>query len=242
MSRAHRHDDVEVVLPHGGGARLEISGARHSLDHHEAAFFWAGHPHRIADNDDGVEVSWLTVPLVDVLAWDLPAAFVGALLRGDVSLMPAPSQLVDAMALWQRQIGASPELTNAARLEAQAWLLRAAAFAHASAPSGPRSAATVMASFVSQHFREPLRVSDVAAVAHLHPSTAAAVFRRAMGVTVGEYLAQCRIAEAQRLLMSTDATTTDVATRAGFGSTSRFYARFVQDCGMSPGAYRAAMA
>jgi AraC-like DNA-binding protein len=241
MSRAHRHDDVEVVLPLGGGARLELSGSRHSLADREAAFFWAGHPHRIADNDDDVEVAWLTVPLVDVLAWDLPAAFVGELLRGDVSLMPAPSQLVDAMAVWQHEIGASPELTNAARLEAHAWLLRAAAFAHASAPSGPRSAATVMASHVSQHFREPLLVADVAAVAHLHPSTAADVFRRSMGVTIGEYLAQCRVAEAQRLLISTDATTTDVAARAGFGSTSRFYARFVQDCGMSPGAYRAAM-
>jgi AraC-like DNA-binding protein len=241
MTRAHRHDDVEVVVSLGGGARLELSGSRHSLDHHDAAFFWAGHPHRIADNDDGVEVAWLTVPLVDVLAWDLPAAFVARLLRGDVSLMPAPIQLVDAMALWQQQVGGAPDLTRAVRLEAQAWLLRAAEFAHASAPSRPRNAATVMASYVSQNFRDPLRVADVAAVAHVHPSTAAEVFRRSLGVTIGEYLAQCRVAEAQRLLISTDATTTDVAARAGFGSTSRFYARFVQDCGMSPGAYRAAM-
>ena len=50
-------------------------------------------------------------------------------------------------------------------------------------------------------------MADVAAAVHLHPSTAAAVFRRAMGVSIGEYLAQCRVAEAQRLLISTDATT-----------------------------------
>jgi len=241
MSRAHRHDDVELVLPLGGGARLEHAGARHRLDHHDCALFWAGQPHRIADNDDGVHVAWLTVPLVDVLAWDLPAAFVGDLLRGGVSLLRAPSQLVDAMALWHQQIGTSPPLTEAARLEAHAWLLRAAASANPSPPAGPRSPATVMAAHISEHFREPLRVADIAAIAHVHPSTAAEMFRRSMGVTIGDYLAQCRIAEAQRLLISTDATTTEVAARAGFGSTSRFYARFLQDCGMPPGVYRSTM-
>ena len=76
----------------------------------------------------------------------------------------------------------------------------------------------------------------MAAVVHLHPSTAAAVFRRDMGVTIGEYLAQCRVAEAQRLLISSRATTSDIALRSGFGSTSRLYERFGRDVGMSPGA------
>jgi AraC-like DNA-binding protein len=98
-----------------------------------------------------------------------------------------------------------------------------------------------MASYVSMNFREPLSVADVAAVVHLHPSTAAAVFRRDMGVTIGEYLAQCRVAEAQRLLISSRATTSDIALRAGFGSTSRFYERFSRDAGMPPAAYRRMM-
>ena len=32
-----------------------------------------------------------------------------------------------------------------------------------------------------------------------------------------------------------------IAVRAGFGSTSRLYERFVRDCGMPPAAYRASM-
>ena len=67
------------------------------------------------------------------------------------------------------------------------------------------------------------------------------VFRRGTGVSIGEYLAQCRVAEAQRLLIATDATTSEIAVRAGFGSTSRLYERFVRDCGMPPAAYRASM-
>jgi AraC-like DNA-binding protein len=189
-------------------------------------------------------VAWLTVPLVDVLAWrSLPSSFAAELLRGRLLTFAAPAGIETSMRTWNREIGASPALTTASRLEAEALLTRAAEVARppeglAATSSGPAAAATAMASFVASHFREPLSVADVAAVAHLHPSTAAAIFRRHLGVTVGDYLAQCRTAEAQRLLISTDATTSEIALRAGFGSTSRFYARFLQEVGMPPAAYR----
>jgi AraC-like DNA-binding protein len=241
MARAHRHDDVELVLPLDGSAMLEHAGGRHELTDRTCAVFWAGLPHRVVDHEDGMTVAWLTVPLVDVLAWSLPTAFTGSMLRGGLSTFDAPPALEVAMAAWQRDIGASAALTHAVRLEAHAWLIRAAAAGLASAPSRAHDAATEMASFVSTSFAHPLAVADVAEVVHLHPSTAAAVFRRSMGVTIGEYLAQCRVAEAQRLLISSDATTSDIAVRSGFGSTSRLYERFVRDVGMPPGAYRRMM-
>jgi AraC-like DNA-binding protein len=241
MARAHRHDDVELVLPLGGAAALEHAGGRHDLIDGMCAVFWAGLPHRVAEHDDDVTVAWLTLPLVEVLAWSLPAPFTGRMLRGGLSTFDAPPLLEASMDSWQRDIGASPALTQAVRLEAQACLVRAATLSNASAPTRSYAPATEMASYVSMHFREPLAVADVAAAVHLHPSTAAAVFRREMGVTIGEYLAQCRVAEAQRLLIATDATTSEIAVRAGFGSTSRLYERFVRDCGMPPAAYRASM-
>jgi len=242
MARAHRHDDVELVLPLGGGAVLEHAAGRHELADRECAVFWAGLPHRVADNDEGVAVAWLTVPLTDALGWSLPASFTGDLLRGRLSTFDAWDSLETSMSRWQSDIGASAVLTRAAQLEAQACLLRAAAAASPSAPAGTGDdPATVMASYVATRFREPLRVADIAASVHLHPSTAAAAFRRGTGVSIGEYLAQCRVAEAQRLLISTDATTAEIAVRAGFGSTSRLYERFVRDCGMPPAAYRASM-
>ena len=241
MARAHRHDDVELVLPLGGVGRARARGRATRPGRPACAVFWAGRPHRVADHDDGVAVAWLTVPLVDVLAWSLPAAFTGGMLRGDSRPSRRRRCSRRRWTSWQRDIGASPALTHAVRLETHAWLLRASSAGNASAPTGSHDAATAMASYVSTRFREPLAVADVAAAVHLHPSTAAAVFRREMGVTIGDYLAQCRVAEAQRLLISTRATTSDIALRAGFGSTSRFYERFVRDVGMSPGAYRRLM-
>lgn len=249
MARAHRHDDVEFTLPLGGRAVMDHAGTAYAVEAGRCAVFWAGLPHRLADTGDpDVAVAWLTVPLVDVLAWpDVPAAFVGELLRGDLLAFDAPPTLEPAMASLAGDIGRTPLLTTAARREAEAWVLRASERARpttggtaagAGAVAAGSRVATTMASWISEHFRDPVSVADVASVVHLHPGTARAAFRRELGVTIGEYLAQCRTAEAQRLLLSTDATTTEVALRSGFGSTSRFYARFVQDVGMPPAAYR----
>lgn len=98
--------------------------------------------------------------------------------------------------------------------------------------------AAAMARHAATYFREPIGPSDVASVVPLHPNYAMTVFRTVVGMTLGEYLTQCRIAEAQRLLITTGATTAEIAAASGFGSQSAFYAAFTKTCGLAPGAYR----
>ncbi len=252
MATAHRHDDVEVLLTEGGRAVLEHGGRRLRLTDATCAVFWAGIPHRLTDTDAGVRVRWLTVPLVDALGWSLPGAFTGRLLQGTVSTFPAPAVLTRQMSVWVNDIGADPLLTDAARYEARALLIRLSALPALSSaqpsagqrdpagipPAGTGRHAAAIAAYISLHFSEPIRLADIAAAVHLHPSRAGSLFRRHTGVSIGQYLAQTRVAAAQRLLISTDATTTDIAVRAGFGSTSSFYATFRAHCGLAPDAYR----
>jgi len=96
-----------------------------------------------------------------------------------------------------------------------------------------------MARFVAQHYAEPIGPADVAAAAvHLHPHYAMTVFRPVVGTTLGRYLSECRVAQAQRLRLGSALPVTEVAIRAGFTSSSRFFAAFSRVCGISPGAYR----
>ncbi len=249
MATAHRHDDVEVLLTIGGAVVLEHGGRRRLIADRSVAVFWAGIPHRLTDTEPAATVRWLTVPLVDALAWSLPDAFGADLLRGTVSAGQAPGSLADRMATWAGEIGTDRVLTEAARLEARALLLRLSRFRGAASATGgeslPRGTdrhAAAIAAHISTHFREPLQLADIARAVHLHPSRAGALFRQHTGVSIGPYLAQCRVAEAQRLLISGDATTSDIATRAGFGSTSSFYATFRSHCHLAPDAYRRAFA
>jgi AraC-like DNA-binding protein len=248
MAMAHRHDDVEIVLSMGGAATMEHGGRRHRVSEAGCGVFWAAIPHRLADTDPGVAIRWLTVPLVEALACSLPADFRADLLRGKVSTFPASTVLAGQMATWAAEIGTDRVLTAAARQEATGLLLRISARGRARRSPGSgvlaggsdRQAAAI-AAYVSTHFTEALQIADIAAAVHLHPSTAGSIFRAHTGVTIGHYLAQCRVAEAQRLLISTEATTTDIAHRAGFSSTSRFYATFVEHCQLTPAAYRRSM-
>jgi len=54
-----------------------------------------------------------------------------------------------------------------------------------------------------------------------------------------EYIAQQRVAYAQRLLATTSLKVIDVAMESGFGSACRFYCVFARLCGTTPRQYRA---
>ena len=88
------------------------------------------------------------------------------------------------------------------------------------------------------HHRSPIAVADIAACVHLTPSHAMTVFRRTAGVTLGDYVTMCRVAEAQRLLLTTSMTVTEIAEEAGFGSLSSFYEHVSAACGVTPREYR----
>ena len=247
MPRAHRHDDLEVNVTVRGDMVYVLGGQVVRIPAGTTAVFWAAVPHQLVDRSPGAVAHWLTVPLDVVLRFRLADAALSGLLRGEPATLHGADP--DGLpAAWDEDLsGPEPELRAAALLEVEAWLRRRV-FALGRAGSAPAGGgavlsrevelATAMARDVAVHFREPLTVARVAAAAHLSPGHAMTVFRRVVGSTVGAYLTQCRVAEAQRLLLTTSATTTEVGERAGFSSQSAFYVAFRAHCGQPPGAYR----
>ncbi len=95
-----------------------------------------------------------------------------------------------------------------------------------------------MATYIAAHARSELRVVDVAACIHLHPNRAASIFRDVFGVSIRSYVQRYRVAEAQRLLVTTDLDSAGVAVEAGFGSLSSYHEAFASVCGTSPTRWR----
>jgi AraC family transcriptional regulator, melibiose operon regulatory protein len=247
MAEAHHHDDVEFNLVLRGRLDYVFGGRRIAVPAGRLAVFWAATPHRLLPDDaapgsESTDARWMHVALADVLRWGLPAAARGRLLRDGVILVAA-SGLGDLAAAFDRWDAdrADAATLDIALLEIQALLRRVLLGAAPAAPSpdaGVSDAAIAMAAHLTAHAAEPITVGDVAAVVHLHPSSAMARFRAAFGMSIGEYLTRCRIAEAQRLLVTTTVPVAEVGHRAGFGSSSAFYAAFTRAAGRSPGAYR----
>lgn len=143
---------------------------------------------------------------------------------------------------------ADEEGAEIALLEIQAAVRRILRTASRAVPAPPADGGSVpaarlrqvgaMAQFVRENHRADLRIADIAGAVHLTPSHAMTVFRRTAGVTLGQYVTMCRVAEAQRLLLTTPLRVTEIADTAGFGSLSSFYEHVTAACGMTPREYR----
>lgn len=103
-------------------------------------------------------------------------------------------------------------------------------------PSGAGGSAGVRRAvrFVERHFREPLTLAQVAAVAHLSPNWFSEQFRHATGDSFQSYLRRRRLRFARALLESTDLGVTEVCHAAGFNDPSYFGRAYRAQYGVPP--------
>lgn len=251
MPAPHRHDDLEVVLV--GGTEpvyYEHLGRLVPLMPGRATAFWAAYPHTLAKRSSGAVLQRLMVPIGLLLSRGLPEPLVVALLSGNILSAEVDTSGVEAkFRQWESDAASGiAEARRAMLLEIDGWLRRIAAELSDSA-TGPTRAriglsahnTAVVASmcrYIVRHFHEPIRVADVAAAAKVAPQYGMALFHSVTGLAVAEYLNRCRVAEAQRLLVASEANISDVAFAAGFGSLSQFYDRFASSCGTTPRQFR----
>lgn len=244
MESMHRHNDIEINVVLRGELHYLFAGRRLVVREGQIAAFWPAQPHGLIGSRLG-DVCWVHVPLATVMAWRLPEAEIGALARMEPLVIDAGmlGERLDAMvSLWLEEYE-DPQTSGITLLEIQAALRRivraaegqgAAATAgrtdddasgEASAP-GPHSRSAppdrsrhvmTITQFVVDRFRDDITVAGIAEAAHLTASHAMTIFRRTVGVTLGEYLTMCRVAEAQRLLLTTSMTSADIAAAAASG-------------------------
>ncbi|HVK34836.1 MAG TPA: helix-turn-helix domain-containing protein [Microlunatus sp.] len=249
MGEFHRHDDLEINVVLEGDLEYLFGGDRLVIPAGHTALFWAAAPHRLIASDarPSSEVCWIHVPLRAALRWTLPTSFGTEILAQRTVIVPTAAlgrHVVPQFETWLCDLDTG-SVPDTLLLEANALVLRILAQhqgAHTVAPATNRAdlpPVAAMAGFTAERFREPISTADIAHAAGLNPNYATTLFRQSVGSTLGEHLLQHRIAEAQRLLITTTMTTSAIAHAAGFGSSSSLYAHFARACGCAPGEYRA---
>jgi AraC family transcriptional regulator len=88
--------------------------------------------------------------------------------------------------------------------------------------------------FIQTRYREPVRLKDIAAAAHLSPFHFLRVFKSVYRISPSEYLNRKRTQVALRLLQESDWTMDAVAENSGFGSRTSLY-RHLNRCSGSLG-------
>ena len=97
--------------------------------------------------------------------------------------------------------------------------------------------------FMEQNFARRLKISDVAASAHLADDYFSRTFRRRLGVSPLQYLIRVRIREGRRLLAENPGLTIrETSRRAGFDDARHFARSFRKLFGLTPGQFRSELA
>ncbi len=92
--------------------------------------------------------------------------------------------------------------------------------------------------YVHHNLKEPISVADVARHLALSESHVRRLFRRDLGVSLGEFIRRTKIHRAFALLQKSDLNITEVASACGFSSLFAFSRAFRKRTGVSPSAYR----
>ena len=93
-------------------------------------------------------------------------------------------------------------------------------------------------SYIEQHLDGPIRIADLAALSRLSVSYFSVAFRQSFGLSLQTFIAQRRVERAQRLMLTTNQTLTDIALACGFCDQAHFCRRFRQITGQTPNAWR----
>lgn len=96
----------------------------------------------------------------------------------------------------------------------------------------------IMMQFIQAHYRENLRLADIAAAVHIGKSTALQIFQQGIHQSPVAYLIRYRLGQAAALLRATEKKIAAVSEETGFPSAGYFCRRFKALYGVTPQEYR----
>lgn len=92
--------------------------------------------------------------------------------------------------------------------------------------------------YVKAKYREDITAKDAARIANLSYSYFSRLFKSVVNISFTDYLNSVRLSEAERLLVKTEKSMTEIAMDTGFSTSSYFILKFRDKNNISPLAYR----
>lgn len=245
----HYHENVELNFVERGSVTYIHCNRVHEIPEGKLGVFWAGYPHKIFSGDANLSMWWITLPLHHFIGWKWSRRFLRRLMQGDIIIEEHNNPDLDlAMIRRWKEDARDPDHTPILLLELEARLKRlelrmrprTSIPLNAGSPNveALHPATLQIASFILEHFQQPLSLEEISAHVKLNPSYVNRLFKKHFGNTPGHFLREVRISHAINLLQNTDAKVLDVAYESGFQSSSRFYAAFRAVTGKQPKEYR----
>lgn len=92
--------------------------------------------------------------------------------------------------------------------------------------------------YIDEHYRENIRIKDIADNLFLTSTYICLIFKNEVGITINKYITQMRIEEAKNLLKNTNMTIAQIALSVGYTDTTYFSKLFKSYTGSNPSEMR----
>lgn len=248
---AHIHSAVELLYIRSGQYTVTLDGVRYEVAAGDLMLFCSGAVHSVLTGAENGAYYVIKTPPTVLLD---PADPAGAAYCLRFALNRGGSRV-----LWRRtEVEASPlhtillalmdeyhagryaaEIAIRARItELLVAILREDQMGQAPLPDAAGALVYRVMRYVQAHYAEDLDEKALSADFGISYSYLSRSFRRVTGMTFKSYLNRTRIARAEQLLLTTDATVSEIAGACGYNSVSYFISLFRAATGRTPRAAR----
>lgn len=92
--------------------------------------------------------------------------------------------------------------------------------------------------YINKNLANPITRESICRELYISESYLSRTFTKEMGMTLVDYITECRINKAKELLRTTDLTVTNICTQVGYNYAAYFTKIFKEKTGMTPNQYR----
>lgn len=248
----HWHEELQFCLVVKDSIRVSVEGDTFTLKKGEGLFVNSRRLHSIT-NAPGADATYICLDFHPRLIAGFEGSAVQAgYIEPNIREGALPYLRLRPGIAWQAEIlelllkvyrsysSPAPDELQIMIWLASAWhaLVENGVLTASATPAQIRPQMRAVLEYVREHLGEPITLEKVASHVGFAKSTCCREFKRQLGCTLTEYVLNARLQEASRLLLTTNATVAEVASRCGFSSSSYFITKFRGRIGTSPAAYR----
>ena len=257
MTGAHVHDWVEIIYCHSGNMAVILDGKDYIFRTHDLLVVPSHEVHEIMTLTD--ELHSYTVlkfrPELMSTSMQIPSEYhciLPFLVRGDdhqklfeaeeIEHSGIPQLITHFTSEYEQmaygyEIALKADLYNIVLWILRRWYEKDTAEKKIPSPEQMERLQLVL-NYVLENYRQSITTADAAAVCHVSYGHFSKLFAKTMGKSFNEYLAAVRLSAAERLLITTEKSVTEIALETGFSSQSYFTQRFTAKNDLTPRDYR----